>query len=154
MSIIAIDCFCGCGGTTRGFLDAGIRAVKGIDIDPSCEDTYVHNNSPAKFVCRDITEMSSKDVMEGVRLKKGDLLLLSGCAPCQPFSKHAKPDRKDGRRSLLGHFGRLVERLQPEFVFVENVPGIQRVRGNSTFRRFLRVLSDLEYSCDYGVLDA
>ena len=164
MAIVAIDCFCGCGGTTRGLLDSGIRVVKGIDVDPACEETYSLNNKPARFVCRDLTDMTPLELMENVKLDPDDFLLLSGCAPCQPFSKQrpkgegemegSESQLSDGRRSLLLSFGMFVEALQPEFVFVENVPGIQKVAGNSTFRRFLRILETCGYNYDFGVVDA
>ncbi len=40
----AIDFFCSIGGMTYGFRKAGIDVIAGIDIDPSCKDTYEYNN--------------------------------------------------------------------------------------------------------------
>src|SRR5580704_15561690 len=41
---LAVDFFCGAGGTTRGLIDAGGYVVAGIDKDARCERTYVENN--------------------------------------------------------------------------------------------------------------
>ena len=42
--IKAVDFFCGAGGATRGFLDAGIDIVCGIDNDSKVSKTYEKNN--------------------------------------------------------------------------------------------------------------
>ena len=41
---LAVDFYCGAGGTTRGLLDAGGYVIAGIDKDEGCYDTYLHNN--------------------------------------------------------------------------------------------------------------
>ncbi len=56
--------------------------------------------------------------------------------------------------TLLGAFGRLIEEALPRAVVIENVPGMARVKGFSTFRRFLRMLEDNDYNYVYDVLDA
>ena len=48
----------------------------------------------------------------------------------------------------------LVEEALPEYVLVENVPGIVRVPGFSTFRRFLKMLNTNDYKYVCMVLDA
>ena len=41
---LAVDFYCGAGGTTRGLLDAGGYVIAGIDKDKGCRDTYLYNN--------------------------------------------------------------------------------------------------------------
>ena len=43
-SFLAVDFYCGAGGTTRGLLDAGGYVLCGIDKDEDNRDTYVRNN--------------------------------------------------------------------------------------------------------------
>ena len=154
MGVVAVDCFSGAGGTTRGFLNVGIRVVKGVDNDPGCRETYESNNSPAKFVCADIFDLSADDVTSGLRLRPSDHLLLAGCAPCQPFSRLRKKRETSRGKSLLLQFSRLVTEIRPEFVFIENVPGLQHVSGNSAFTRFMAQLEKLGYFYDYAVINA
>lgn len=40
---IAIDLFCGCGGFSLGFIQAGFRVVAAIDNEPEASITYIHN---------------------------------------------------------------------------------------------------------------
>ena len=154
MGVVAVDCFSGAGGATRGFLNVGIRVVKGVDNDPGCRETYERNNSPAKFVCADIFDLSADDVVSGLKLRPSDHLLLAGCAPCQPFSCLRKKRGASKGKSLLMQFARLVTEIRPEFVFVENVPGLQHVSGNSAFARFVIRLERLGYFYDHAVINA
>lgn len=151
--MFAIDFFCGAGGLTRGFLDAGIRVVAGLDINEGCRRTYESNNKPAKFLACDLRKIGRQDLARYIRGIPKDELVFAGCAPCQPFSKQRREiDVRD--KTLLSHFGRFVGEFLPGFVVIENVPGITRIPGNSTYRRFIRHLESLGYELTEGVIDA
>ena len=151
--MFAVDFFCGAGGLTRGFLDAGIRVVAGLDINERCRRTYESNNKPAKFLACDLREIRRQDLERWIRDIPKDELIFAGCAPCQPFSKQRREvDVRD--KTLLSHFGRLVGEFLPGFVVIENVPGIVKLSGNSTYRRFIRRLRFLGYEVSEGVIDA
>jgi DNA (cytosine-5)-methyltransferase 1 len=158
----ALDFFCGAGGLTRGLLDAGIEVVAGIDHDSRCSDTYVRNNPGTTFVHRDISSIDATELRQLIgRIDPKDLLI-AGCAPCQPFSKQRKPEqanvqnrlRRMSDAKLLGELCRIIELVKPAHVLVENVPGLVKVRGFSTYRRFVRMLRTNGYNIDEGVLDA
>lgn len=159
----AIDCFCGAGGLTRGLLDAGVEVVAGLDADGRCKETYESNNRPARFYEQDICQVTGLDVWRLLGSRRTGDLLIAGCAPCQPFSKHRKraTDKsgtvcrmRDPDATLLGAFARLVEVIKPGQVLIENVPGIAKVEGFSTYRRFVRMLKANSYRIAEGVLDA
>lgn len=42
---LAVDFYCGAGGTTRGLLDAKGYVICGIDNNPNCRETYLANNT-------------------------------------------------------------------------------------------------------------
>jgi DNA (cytosine-5)-methyltransferase 1 len=159
----AIDFYCGAGGLSRGLLDAGIEVVAGFDADGRCKETYEKNNRPAQFHERDICDVSAAAVWKVLGSRRTGDLLIAGCAPCQPFSKHRKSavdesgtvsQARDPDATLLGEFARLVEVMQPGQVLIENVPGIAKVHGFSTYRRFLKMLRANSYRIAEGVLDA
>ena len=150
--IVAVDLFCGAGGLTKGLADAGIKVVKGIDSDGTARKTYETNNPGSRFVNADISGISAADLTDGVRRQGADLLL-AGCAPCQPFSKHGVRDPRDRRRVLVWHFARLVGEIKPEYVIMENVPQFEKA-GNAHRDGFLRMLRKHGYRYDEGVVNA
>ena len=150
----AFDFFCGAGGLTRGLLDAGIEVLRGIDIDGRCQTTFEYNNPSVEFTRADVTELTPKSVGLNRRSDGYNDILFGGCAPCQPFSTQRKGNRNQVEATLLGQFGRLVEEILPRFVLIENVPGIARIRGFSTFRRFLKMLYSNRYRFVVGILNA
>ena len=79
----AIDLFCGIGGLTKGLSLAGIDVVAGYDIDGTCKFAYEANNK-AQFIQEDIINIDSKQLNNWY--KEGNVKILVGCAPCQPFS--------------------------------------------------------------------
>ena len=152
---LAVDFYCGAGGTSRGLQDAGGYVIAGIDKDDACQDTYQCNNlnlaldgkKPA-FLPFDMLPASS-DYPEGQqqkvwdelntlipryrRLAPGVPLLFAICAPCQSYTKFVQrqltADRAAGRereRNLLAQTIGFIERFEPEMIVSENVSGIER----------------------------
>ena len=84
-----------------------------------------------------------------VAAERPDPVLFCGCAPCQPFSKQntTHPERDaDDRIPLLLEFLRFIRRCEPDIVFVENVPGIQKPSPDTEpFNEFLQGLKDAGY---------
>lgn len=152
--IIGVDLFCGAGGLTRGLKDAGIQVKRGFDIDEKLKVTYEKNNGRTKFVCKDVSKITGDEVLKGIDREKY-LFLLAGCAPCQPFSRINKSNfEEDGRKLLLMQFARLIEETNPDFIMLENVPGLMRGRGKFIFDKFIEQLESQKYNYDADVLNA
>lgn len=154
--IVAIDFFCGVGGLTRGLLNTGIKVLAGIDIDYTAKETYEKNNPGSVFIPEDVNNIQGKELIKifGIDRKKSKLLF-AACAPCQPFSNQNKNKGDwDKRATLLSQFARIVDECKPDFLFVENVPGISKKYGNSTYSRFLGVLRKNKYYFDVDVVNA
>jgi DNA (cytosine-5)-methyltransferase 1 len=152
--MIAIDFFCGAGGLTKGLTMAGINVVLGIDNNINCKGTYELNNPESKFLNVDISKTDIRDLEPYLGDYNSTEVLFAGCAPCQPFTKLKVNNENEFRSRLLGEFTKLVKAFQPGYVVIENVPGIAKVPGFSTFRRFLKVLKDSGYEYCQGILDA
>ena len=150
--VICVDLFCGCGGLTKGLRDAGIQVLKGIDMDASVMETYERNNPGSTFVKGDVRHIMADSIMDGIS-RRERFLLLAGCAPCQPFSKHVMGSKRDGRRSLIRSMSALVEKILPEYVMVENVPKFGN-SSNAHHAYFIRVLKRNGYCIDEGVVNA
>lgn len=150
------DFYSGAGGTSRGMQDAGMTVRFGLDIDPDAKTTYQANYKNAAFICRDIRSVSADEIAPYVNRQNGCPIVFAACAPCQPFSKQNRTkNSKDGSRNLLGEFHRFVEAYMPEYIFVENVPGLQTV-GNrhGPFAEFIRLLETLNYYFDPKIVTA
>jgi len=96
-----------------------------------------------------MTSIRGKNTKPELLVKK---LLLAGCAPCQPFSNHKKNSKNDNRKSLMNYFGELIEKIRPEYVLVENVPGF-RSTSNTNRKKFINMLEKNNYCYDEGVLN-
>lgn len=148
--IKAVDLFCGAGGLTHGLQQAGIQVVAGYDVEESCRFAYEHNNN-SLFINQDVTTLQKEDVEN--HLQGADYTLLAGCAPCQPFSTYSRTTKKsgsqDGRWGLLNSFGCLVAEVLPDFVTMENVPGLI---SQPVFDKFLSTLAESGYRYDYKIV--
>lgn len=155
--IAVYDFFCGCGGTSRGFQKAGMDIVFALDIDPDARSTFTKNFPDTHFCEKSVTKLTTTDLNPILDKHKDSYSLFCGCAPCQPFTKQNTEGRKyDVRRNLLYHFGIIIEHTRPDFVFVENVPGLQKVQKNKRgpFPAFKKLLAKLGYHMSYGVVAA
>ncbi|MGZ5011023.1 MAG: DNA cytosine methyltransferase [Methylobacter sp.] len=147
-SISAVDLFCGVGGLTHGLVKGGVNVMAGIDVDPACKFPFEANNA-AKFLEQDVANLKA-DVVARL-FKKKTVKLLTGCAPCQPFSTYSRSGRNqhyDSQWPLLLNFGRLVKSIQPELVAMENVP---QLLEHEVFREFVDHLHG--YNIWYSVVD-
>lgn len=161
-SIKVFDFFSGCGGTSQGFKQAGMDVVFGLDFDKEAANTFKLNFPDAYFINEDISALQTdavKDIFDKTLKEKESscYTLFSGCAPCQPFSRqNNKKTNSDSRRYLLAEFGRFIKTYIPDFIFVENVPGMQQIKKgyDTPFFSFLELLDELGYQYSYGIVSA
>ena len=144
--IKAIDFFCGAGGLTRGLLDAGIEVLAGVDNDERLRETYIHNNEPSRFINSDIDKIQIHRLRETLGIEDEDTTLYAACTPCQPFSTLNRLQGKDKRKALLLTFAQIVEESPPDFIIVENVPGLNNAIGKEIYEQFLEVLKKCGFS--------
>jgi DNA (cytosine-5)-methyltransferase 1 len=153
--IDVIDFFSGCGGTSEGLRQAGFEIVAGIDMDLEAAETFRTNFPEARFIQSDIRAVLTSDLEPLIPRDRRRPVLFTACAPCQPFSKQNKArGGEDARRYLLDEMHRFVRKFRPEYIFVENVPGIQRIEPSAgPIGRFRRLLTNLGYHSECEVLD-
>lgn len=171
LRFLAVDFFCGAGGTTRGLIDAGGYVMAGIDKDERCRSTYVENNKNTlldrlnpRFLSYDVfpnpegrqEELFSalEELIPLYRRKVRDIpLLFAICAPCQPFTRLSRKELSEKRkaerrrdRNLLGEATRFVEHFRPELVLSENVQGIRDPKYGGVWDDFRKGLEALGYA--------
>jgi len=152
--IKAVDFFCSAGGVTCGFKQAGIEVLGGIDIDPACQITYEKNNN-AKYLCKDVSSLPKKEVGQFFKIRRNQRnLIFVGCSPCQYYS-NIKTDKtkSSGTQLLLADFQDFVDYYRPGYVFIENVPGLDK-NPESPLGQFKDFLARNGYVFDEAVLNA
>lgn len=156
------DFFCGCGGISHGFEQAGFRPVLGLDNHPDSLETFARNHPGALILEKDITTTPLEHLPELLEVSWGELDCLAGGPPCQSFSKNV-PARwrflDDERNFLFRWFLDAVETLGPKTVLIENVAELANAHNGIVRDQINSRLSDLGYSvvwdrllaADYGV---
>ncbi len=147
------DFFAGCGGASCGFQAAGMKVVFALDHDRDARASFGTNFPDTHFELADIRGVCVEVIRSRMDAERSNPVLFSGCAPCQPFTRQntTRPEpNRDDRVPLLVHFARLVEGCRPDLVFVENVPGLQKLSaGSQPFGDFLQRLDRAGYEVDY-----
>lgn len=154
--IDVFDFFSGCGGTSLGFQNQGFNIIGGLDFDKDCAQTFTKNFPSSHFIQGDIRTIKNSILSSVISKKRERPLLFCGCAPCQPFTKQRRVvSKNDERRSLLSEFQRFIEYWLPDYIFLENVPGLQKInKSDQVFKSFTDTLQKLKYKFDYETIKA
>ena len=151
----AIDLFCGAGGLSEGFRQAGFHVLAGNDIDPHAAETFAANHSEAQFLPGPIEHIAAREFLRAAGLKKGELDCLIGGPPCQAFSVYNHQRGLHDRRSgLFYEYLRIVEGLMPKWVVMENVTGITSAGDGQAVERIHSGLASLGYRVETRILRA
>ncbi len=157
MTIMAtgIELFCGCGGFSTGFLDAGLRVAAGFDIDRRAIEAYNYNHTyrGSRGFAIDLSKIAGRQLLNLAGIPKADFLI--GGPPCQPFSIVGKRlGSADQRADMIQHFIRLVRELDPAVFVFENVPNLARIGDGQIFGHAMQQLSQLGYKVHDKILPA
>lgn len=143
--LVAIDLFCGCGGFSYGFQQAGFDMALGIDMWKDATTTYKHNFPDSYVINDDITNIMANDILEKIKMKADDIDVIIGGPPCQGFSVSGKRMIDDPRNKLYKSFVELVDEIRPKVFVMENVPGLIRLFGGKVKDQVLSDFSSLGY---------
>ncbi|MGH9584305.1 MAG: DNA cytosine methyltransferase [Bryobacteraceae bacterium] len=150
-----VDLFCGAGGITEGFRQAGYSCLYGNDCMAEAIDTFSYNHLAAWGDSRDIEDVASSEIRKHLGLAKGELDVLVGGPPCQGFSINA-PERflKDPRNRLFKDYVRFLEEFEPKTFLFENVPGLLSLGDGKVFRQILSEFQRIGYNTTAKILFA
>ena len=150
-----IDLFCGAGGLSEGFRQAGYRVLLGSDIDPTFGETFSRSHDGARFISKPIQSLSSAEILSATGLGKGQLDVLVGGPPCQGYSvyNHGRGEH-DPRAGLFREYLRLVRELSPKWLVMENVTGLLSISGGQLIQTIADEISKLGYNVEWQTLRA
>jgi len=144
-----IEVCAGCGGLSKGFMDAGFQPLLINEIDKTACET-LRKNHPGH---RDRIFQGS---MTELSLERHSPDVLMGGVPCQAFS-HAG-ERKgldDPRGRLIVEFNRLVNECRPKLLLVENVKGLATHNKGKTLESVINLFSNGNlYDVKHKILNA
>lgn len=150
-----IDLFCGAGGLSEGFRQAGFHVLAGNDFFDAAGETFAATHKEATFLPGAIQQYSADDFLAAAQLRRGELDVLVGGPPCQGFSVYNhQRGLHDERSSLYREYLRLVSGLQPNWIVLENVTGMTSAGGGAAVDAILTGLRDLGYAVEARILRA
>jgi len=141
-----ISLYSGAGGLDYGFEAAGFETVFANDLDhDSCETLRLNREWPV--VERSIFDVPTEEILETAGARTGDIDVLIGGPPCQPFSKSSYWVRGDAgrlndpRAATLDAYLRVLEEVRPRAFLLENVYGIAYSEKNEGMQLLLNKIA-------------
>ncbi len=153
-SLNVIDLFCGCGGFSKGFEEAGYKVRFGIDMWKDATVTYKHNFPDAVVLNEDITNVTGKDILKVANLQNGEVDVIIGGPPCQGFSVSGKRMIDDERNKLYKSYVQIVSDIKPMVFVMENVPGLVRLFKGQVGEQVIEDFSNIGYVVQKKILSA
>ena len=111
----------------------------------------MENNNEVDFLESDVAKLMPSDILPA--FEDSEITLLAGCAPCQPFSSYSQSARRKAPHEdweLLLSFSKLILKVRPTLVTMENVPPLRKQR---IFDKFVAALRSAGYCVDVAVVD-
>lgn len=150
-----IDLFCGAGGLSEGFRQAGFNVLLGQDHDSSAGATFSTTHQNARFIGGPVQSVSARQLLDATGLQPGELDVMVGGPPCQGYSvyNHQRGEA-DPRAGLFREYLRIVDGIRPRWLVMENVTGITSIAGGAIVKEIFEGISARGYRVDMKALKA
>lgn len=145
-----IDLFCGCGGLSYGFIEAGYDVLLGIDHWKDAIITFENTHKNSKGIVADLFNETPEEICKKTEIKNVDVII--GGPPCQGFSIAGKRIVDDERNQLYKSFVNFVKFYQPKVFLMENVPNIISMGKGVVKDSIIKDFEKLGYTVVYKVL--
>ena len=171
--LTCVDLFCGAGGITTGFKNAGIKVLVSSDLNEYAAKSHNYNFPEIPFIKGDLADAKNKkDLLSIVKksVDKGSIDILVGGPPCQGFSMFGKRRFKnvdkdydphlDSRNALVYTYVDYIKSLNPKWIVMENVAGFTTLDDGFFLEYLIKEIEELGYknhdykiinTADYGV---
>jgi DNA (cytosine-5)-methyltransferase 1 len=134
------ESFAGAGGMSLGFEMAGFKTKFLVEYDKHAVATLRKNRPHWNVIHQDISTVDFKPY-------HGQLDVMAGGFPCQPFSTTGKELGFDDTRGTLFHeFARSILETQPKAFVAENVAGLISHDKGRTLKTICQAFSDIGYT--------
>lgn len=141
-----VDLFCGCGGLSLGFMEAGFKVLAGIDFWNDAIEVYKRNFTHP-VIHQNLMDIEESSSIIGSYSPE----MIIGGPPCQDFSSAGKRDENNGQGDLTVSYAKIISKVRPEWVVMENV---ERIRKTQKLDEAIKMYKEAGYGLTYTVLDA
>lgn len=141
----AIDLFCGCGGLSLGFQNAGFNIVRAFDNWDKAVNVYNENFINHSAELKDVYDLTT----EYLASYTPDIII--GGPPCQDYSSAGQQDETKGRANLTIRYAELVCGVKPQWFVMENV---DRIVTSKTLPKAISFFKASGYALTQIILDA
>ena len=155
MKFRTIEMCAGAGGQALGLHNAGFHHELLIEIDHDACHTLRTNNQNlglgwGHLICGDLNEFERLEAHKF----KGRIDLVAGGVPCPPFSKAGNQLGQGDDRDLFPVALKIVEKVKPLAVMLENVPGLYEKKFESYRNEISSKLEALGYGCEWRLIQS
>ena len=149
-----IDLFCGIGGLSLGFEQAGFEVVSAIDMWSDAIKTYNHNRTDKVAKVETVEQFNEEDLPKLV--KEHHITGIIGGPPCQGFSTVGKREIDDPRNQMYLEFYKAVKTAMPDFFVIENVRGMLTLNKGAFVKDLIERFGEngLGYTINYKLVNA
>lgn len=145
MTLTAGSLFSGIGGLDLGLERAGMRVIWQSEINPYASRVLAKH-------WPDVPNLGDVTTIDWSSVERPDLIC--GGFPCQPASGAGRQLGVDDERWMWPEFARCLRVVRPEWVLVENVPGLLTVNDGRAFSDVMGTLADLGYDTEWECIPA
>ena len=149
-----IDLFCGIGGLSLGFEQAGFEVCAAVDMWADAVKTYNHNRKEKVAKVISVEDFNEKELSSIIATEK--ITGIIGGPPCQGFSTVGKREIDDPRNKMYLEFYKAVKLVNPDFFVIENVKGMLTLNKGAFVKDLLKRFGEdgLGYTISYQLLNA
>ncbi|MCB0521595.1 MAG: DNA cytosine methyltransferase [Lewinellaceae bacterium] len=138
-----ISLFSGAGGLDIGFEWAGFEIAVMVELDSACCGTLRKNRPDTPILNKDITKVTTQEILDAAGLRPLSPALVIGGPPCQSFSLAGKRGGlNDERGKLVIEFIRVVREALPVAFVMENVKGMVNWENGRALEAILEELKN------------
>lgn len=138
-----VSLFCGAGGLSYGFTQAGLKPAFSAEIDTDACETYRYNIDSECFQT-DLGAIDPNSICEKLNGKSPFAVI--GGPPCQGFSTAGSRNSQDPRNKLIFNYLAIVRRLSPRWFVFENVEGLLTSGSGESVAALVRKFLEIGYS--------
>ena len=159
-----ITFFAGGGGSSCAYKLAGGDVKYMNEFQQIHVDTYLANFPNTVHECKDIKEVTGKDILEMTGLQKGELDIMDGSPPCPPFSmagskregwnkeKVAYGMKQTNIEDLTWEMIRIAEEVMPKVIVCENVKGLSMDYARDHLNKMIVDFEKIGYSVTWKIM--